>query len=457
MINSLSQLVACCHGRLLGESALFTGICTDSRNLRPGELFVALRGDQFDGHDFAARAQQLGAVGLLVDHPIPEITLPQLIVANTTDAIGQIGVAYRELFKGIVIGVTGSGGKTTVKGMLWQILQHQNSTIASFGNFNNHIGVPLTLFKLAQQKYAVIEMGTSHPGEIDYLSSIVKPDIALVNNIMPAHIGGFGSLAAIAQEKAAIYTRLRANQWAIINADDDFAEQFITQTAHCRQLLFSDNITDPEFSGLAAEQLSIDSTGCYRFQLRYDHESVDVALAVLGKHMVNNALAAASCAFAAGCTLQDISMGLAQFRGEKGRMQALRGLKGSSLVDDSYNANPGSVKAAIDFLVSRSGNRVLVLGDLGELGEEVQNAHIQIGEYAKNKGIEALYTVGEAAALAADSFGESGMSFSDKHALSEALIPCLNDHTTVLIKGSRSAKMEDICERLLAKNGSEQC
>ncbi len=453
----LSEIAQSCIGTVQGANCSITGVSTDTRAIQPGNLFVALRGHQFDGHQFASKAEKSGAQALLVDHVVKGVALPQIVVRDTTLALGQIGRACREQFEGVVIGITGSGGKTTVKGMLNQILQQQGQTLSSFGNFNNHIGVPLTLLKMAKQAFAVVEMGTNHPGEIGYLTSLVQPDIALVNNVMPAHIGGFGSLEAIAQEKSTVYGTLQAQQCAVINADDDFAEYFIDKTKHCQQMMFSRKQMPSSCNGLLAENIHADSSGCYRFQLRYDHESVDVALAVLGDHMVSNALAAAACATVAGCSLQVVSLGLAKFRGEKGRMQAQAGIGGCCVVDDTYNANPGSVKAAIDYLASRPGQRILVLGDLGELGEEAQSAHIQIGEYAKKMSIDALYTVGEAAALAANRFGESGVSFDNKDDLAVDLVHRLNDQTTVLVKGSRSAKMEEVCSKLLDNGENKSC
>lgn len=457
-MKSMSELAAIVNGVLQGQDRPFSGISTDSRRIQAGNVFVALRGEKFDGHEYVGQVEKLGAVAAVVDHYVEGTQLTQIIVADTTKAFGSIGAAYRNQFKGPVIGVTGSGGKTTVKGMLHHILKRQGSTLASQGNFNNQIGVPLTLMELAKQQYAVVEMGTNHPGEIGYLTSLVRPDVALVNNVMPAHIGGFGSLEAIAEEKSEIYSLLTDSQLAVVNMDDQFALRFLDKTRYCRQLLFAVEPEQAEFSGLVAENLHADDTGCFRFQLRNEHDSVDVALAVLGRHMVNNALAAAACAFAIGFSLQDISLGLATYRGEKSRMQPLSGIRGSRIIDDGYNANPGSVRAAIDFLISTHSKTILVLGDLGELGETALEAHKQIGEYAKQKGIDALYAVGEAATLAAKSFGEGGLSFSSKEDLSKHLILHLDSNTTVLVKGSRSAKMEDVCQALLEKTeGANPC
>lgn len=455
-MKSLLDIVAATKGKLIGSDGNYQRICTDSRNLRSGDLFIALRGERFDAHDFLAAAESLGASALVVESASSARTIPQIVVADTTLALGDIARAYRQSFNGQVIGITGSGGKTSVKGMLGEILNSKAAAVVTEKNYNNHIGVPLTLFRLADQKHAVVEMGTSHPGEIAYLTDIVRPDIALVTNIMPAHIGGFGSLEAIAREKSEIYRLLNEQQWAVINADDEFAELF-KQRTNGRLFSFSLAEADRSSADLVAAEIRRGDHGSYRFTIKHGAQSIDVELRVPGKHMVANALAAASCALIAGCDFEEIAVGLNQYSGEKGRMEVKSGWQQSVLIDDSYNANPGSVRAAIDCLAECSGKKILVLGNLGELGEKALDAHKELGEYARHKGIDALYTLGEAAALAAREFGEGGMSYNNKTELVDDLKTVLDEHTTALVKGSRSAHMDQVCDALLAPQGESQC
>lgn len=445
----LMDLIQPLQARLVGTDAEFETLSTDSRQLRSGELFVALRGDRFDGHDFARAAVDRGACAMVVEREIDSANVPQLIVEDSTKALGIIAAIKRQQFHGQLVAVTGSSGKTSVKGLLREIFAAAGTVVATPGNFNNHIGVPLSLMNLSAQQYAVIEIGTNHPGEIGALVRLAQPNIAMVNNVSAAHIGGFGSLAAIAREKGDIYSTLTEQHTAVINLDDQFAPQFIEATKHCRQLGFSLAGIDRHFPSVHARKIALDSAGRASFQLSYAQEEVQVHLLLPGLHNVANALAAAACAIAAGVSLDNIARGLKQFAGEKGRMQILSGPHHCALVDDTYNANPGSVRAAIDYLSERSGTRILVLGDLGELGESGPQIHRDLGTYAAQKNISQLLSHGPLSALASDAFGSGGVNFPNKTALVEALIKQIDANSVVLVKGSRSARMEEVVQRVL--------
>jgi UDP-N-acetylmuramoyl-tripeptide--D-alanyl-D-alanine ligase len=453
----LSSLAPLLNARLVGADKSFVSLSTDSRSLRAGELFVALRGEHFDGHQFLRQAIANGATAVVVDTEQNDIAASQIVVADTCLALGQIAAYNRSLFKGTVIGVTGSSGKTSVKGMLRDILAVAHDVVATPGNFNNQIGVPLSLMQLNQQSHAVIEMGTNHPGEIAYLTDLVLPDVALVNNVMPAHIGGFGTLAAIAEEKSAIYRRLLANQTAVINVDDEFRPLFEAATENAKRMGFSVTDTVTDYPTLRARNIDLSSTSGAAFTLMLDQQVVQVQLMVPGLHSVKNALASAACTYSAGCTFAEIAEGLASFSGVAGRMQRNLGVNDASVIDDTYNANPGSVRAAVDYLSSCAGQRILVLGDLGELGDSAEQAHYDLGVYARQQHIDAVFACGQFAQNTIDGFGAAGPVFATKQAIAEMLLPLMNKNTTVLVKGSRSSRMEDVVEIICRREAIPSC
>lgn len=454
---TLASLAQVLNARLVGDDKPVHSISTDSRKLVDGDVFVALRGEHFDGHDFLPTAVANGAAAVVVDAEQADLAVPQLIVKDTCIALGQIGAQKRKLFKGVVIAVTGSSGKTSVKGMLRDVLSVANDVVVTPGNFNNHIGVPLSLMRLEQQTHAVIEVGTSHPGEIGYLADLVLPDVAVVNNIMAAHIGGFGSLAAIAQEKSALYKNLTEQQCAVINTDDEFCPVFEEKTQHCRRIGFSVSSAEKEYPVLHAKNIRQSNELGMAFDLVFGSESVAVQLRVPGTHSVKNAVAAAACALAVGCPLTQIAQGLTLFCGEAGRMQRKPGLGGGCVIDDTYNANPGSVKAAIEYLSSCGGKRVLVLGDLGELGEIAEQVHQDLGAYARQQRIDAVYAVGRFAKQTAQGAGDCGVAFETKQAMVDELTQILDSNTTVLVKGSRSARMEEVVKQICLDGGKASC
>ncbi len=457
----LSTLTEKNIGRLVGEDCEFERLNTDTRSIEKGDLFVALKGERFDAHDMLGQAAEKGACALVVEQET-SLDVPQLVVDNTTTALGSISAEYRRGFSGKVIAITGSCGKTTLKGMLDAICNESGACMSTRGNFNNHIGVPLTLARLnASFDFAVVEAGTSNPGEIAYLTDLIKPDVAVVTNVMPAHIGGFGSLSAVAKEKSAIYGDERSNAIAVVNLDDKNLNILSAHIAGRRMIGFTlnelGNFADADVSEtVSLVSASVDELGCYSFVAKYrknetDEKTISVSLPVIGMHNIANALAAISAAVTVGISFDHIKQGLEKFTGENGRMQVKRSDSGAIVIDDSYNANPGSVKAAIDAMAGWK-DSILVCGDMAELGEDSLRLHKEVGEYAKSKKIKTVMTVGVDSKALSEAFG-GGEHFSNKAALEEALKPLINEKSLVLIKGSRSAAMETVVRSLTEFGG----
>jgi UDP-N-acetylmuramoyl-tripeptide--D-alanyl-D-alanine ligase len=433
------------NAQLLQGDVSFTRVTTDTRQVQTGDLFVALRGERFDAHNFLTEAAAKGACGLVVEKYHAEIQLPQLVVKDTLLALGQIAAFNRNAFNCPLIAITGSSGKTTVKTMLAGILRECGEVLATQGNLNNHIGVPLTLLQLeAQHRYAVIEMGASGMGEIAYLCELAKPDIAMINNVMPAHIAGFGSIENVAKAKGEIYGGLSASGIAIVNVDENYASQWLAQLDNKKVIRVS--LHDHQADCYAqAIRLATDSVS---FTLVIQQQAIAVQLNTLGEHSVRNALAAAACAFAAGANLEQIQRGLANFSPVSGRMTRHPGYAGSLVIDDSYNANPGSVRAAIDVLAAQPHHTVLVLGDMAELGEDAEQLHADVGAYARARGIKHLFSVGQLSRHASIAFAEGAQHFSQQDELIAALKSIATSETLFLIKGSRSAKTDLIVRAL---------
>ena len=438
-------------GRLIGDNPTFNGVSTDSRKIARGELFIALRGENFDGHEFLDSAKANGAVAAVVNadaaDTLERIGLPLLVVTDTRLALGALAIDWRARFNLPVIAVTGSNGKTTTKEMITSIMKAAfgDTVLATQGNFNNDIGLPLTLLKLnASHRAAVIEMGMNHPGEIAYLTRIARPTVAVVTNAQRAHLAGMGTLETIATEKGSVFMGLSKPGVAVINVDDDWADLWRAQAANREVMTFSfEQPADVSgsFQGHGLEnQLSISAKG----------ETVLVALALPGAHNARNALGAATAALAAGVALSAVRDGLLAFRGIKGRLQRRSGLNGATLLDDTYNANPDSVRAGIDALAATVGKKILVLGDMGEIGEMTGQFHDEIGGYAKSQGVDMLLAFGESSALAAHNFGAGGQHFKKIENLIEVLSNELTTETTVLIKGSRFMRMERVADAVSA-------
>jgi UDP-N-acetylmuramoyl-tripeptide--D-alanyl-D-alanine ligase len=438
---SLAEAAGVCAGRTSGDAVRFDAVSTDSRSIERGALFVALRGERFDGHDFLGAAAARGAAAAMVDGeyrgPFP---LPVLIVHDTKRALGELARHWRARFSPALAAITGSNGKTTVKEMLAAILRThagEPAVLATTGNFNNDIGVPLTLLRLRREhRWCAIELGMNHRGEIAYLAAIAAPTVALVNNAQREHLEFMGSVEEVAAENATVYDALPANGVAVVNADDDHAA-FFRERAGARPVV--------DF-GLAAAQVSgrCEQKGLSsELRLRTPQGEASATLAIPGLHNVRNALAAAACAHGAGISASTIAAGLSAFRPYTGRLQVKRARSGATVIDDSYNANPDSVRAAIDVLAACPAPTVLVLGDMGEVGPHGPAFHREIGAYARSKGVARLLALGEAAAHAASAFGPGAEHFSDVDALVAAI-----DGRTVLVKGSRFMRMERVVAAL---------
>jgi len=426
----------------------YSGVAIDSRAVAAGELFIAVVGERLDGHDFTSDAS-LRAAALVVDSPQPESPLLQWVVEDTTVALGQLAGLEREQFNYPVIALTGSSGKSSVKEFCAAILSLSAPTLATAGNLNNQFGAPLTLLGLSPaHRFAVIELGASRPGDIESLAALANADVVLVNNIQPAHIEGFGSLAAIAQEKSAIYRQLSTAGTAVVNLDEPFAAGWLRELGQQRVVSFSRNNPSADFS---AADIELVANGCAQFTLVNAAGKVAVALRSPGLHQVSNALAAAALASAAGCSLELIGRGLSGAQMLPGRLTVEVLSERVTLIDDSYNANPGSVAAAIDLLAAMDGLRFLVLGDMAELGDSAVQWHQQIGRYAAQQAIDGLFAVGELSALAARE-ADGTPCASQAECLQELLaIVAQASAVTILVKGSRSAGMDKLCAQLRAE------
>ncbi len=422
-----------------GDDVGFHGLATDSRTLNQGALFVALHGPSFDGHDFIDMALNRGATAVMVDKEISP-PCPSLKVADTRIALGQIVAAWRQQFSIPLVAVTGSNGKTTVKEMLAHILGQVGETLSTTGNLNNDIGLPLSLSRLGgQHRFVVLEMGANHEGEIDALTIIAAPTVALITQCAPAHLEGFGSVDAVARAKGEIFLALGDRATAVINNSDAYAEQW-REMANGHDII-SFAIDTP--ADVYAENVITGSDGC-SFVLCLPDDRVEVKIQLLGRHNVMNALAAAACAHAVGVDSVHIATGLAAMQAVPGRLQCRQTPEGTCLIDDSYNANPGSLRAAIQVLSDWDGECWMVLGDMGELGDNAAQLHAEIGELARAGGVTRLYSLGDLAAEAASAFGDGARVFSDIDMLTSELKEDANDSVCILVKGSRSMHLERV-------------
>ena len=430
-------------GHVVGDDAVFEQVVTDTRDLHGGELFIALQGEHFDGQDFAQDAKRSGAVAVMANRQL-EVDLPTLVVADTTRSLGQLAAYWRQQFEIPVIGVTGSNGKTTVREMIARILESDGPTLAAKGNFNNHIGLPLTLLKLRDfHRYSVVEMGMNCPREIGYLARIAKPTVAVITNAASAHLEGLGDVTGVARAKAEVFLGLQRSGTAVINADDRFAAYWLARGRRHRTVTFGlENQAD-----VSGEVESSDDA--IQLEIRLPEESLEVTLNLLGWHNARNALAAAAAAWSVGCGAEQIKEGLEQVQPVDGRLQPRQGRRQAHVIDDSYNANPASLHCAIQVLARKTGLRILVIGDMAELGSEAESFHRAAGQYAREKGIDQLLTTGTLASLTAEEFGIGASHYDNCDALSEALSDLLGPQVNVLVKGSRGARMERVVEALI--------
>lgn len=443
---ALSDIATVLHGTLQGEDVTVTSVDTDSRRAQPGQLFIALPGEKFDGHDFLSQVAAQGAVAALVSRPV-DSPLPTVRVKDTRLALGQLASWWRQQWALPLIAVTGSNGKTTTKEMIAAILQvhsgRADAVLATAGNFNNDIGMPLTLLRLRPtHRHAVIEMGMNHLGEIDYLTRLACPDVAVINNAGTAHIGELGSRENIAKAKGEIFAGLRSDGVAVINADSAFADYWRGLNAARRVVTFGMDAN----ADVRGEMLDAASS----FKLHYQHQTVPVTLAVPGVHNVMNALAAAATTLAAGVSLAEVGLGLQQFAGVNGRLQQKTAANGAVVIDDTYNANPDSMRAALEVLKNTGQNTLFVMGDMGELGADAEDMHAQIGRYAKTCGVHKLYALGKFTQAAVQAFGQPAQHFATLAALLAALQAEMQADDVVLVKGSRFMQMERVVNALVA-------
>lgn len=436
-----SEIAQALNGRLIGTDGLYEFISTDTRNIQAGSLFVALKGDRFDAHAFLDQAVAKGAAALMVSSAA-NLAVPQIIVNDTRKALGDLARLWRRQFSIPIIAVTGSNGKTTVKEMLAAILSQLGETLATEGNLNNDIGVPLTLLRLRSHHcYAVIEMGASHAGEIKYLSSIAQPQTALITNAGPAHLEGFGSMQAVAAAKAEIYSAVPETGQAIVNTDDAFASYWRDQTRHCQRVEFGfSSNADVRGDWFPQENL---------LHIETRLGACDIRMPLFGHHNACNALAAAAAALSVGVGPQEIRQGLEAMQPVQGRLYPRQGLLGMEILDDSYNANPGSLKAALQVLCSLPGRAWLVMGDMAELGEDAKRFHYEMGALAKQSGVERLYALGKLAAEAVTAFGRNARLFDNVDELVVAICEQADAKVNLLVKGSRTMHMERVVAKLL--------
>lgn len=446
----LSEAAKALDAKHLGADVEFLSVGSDSRNISGGQLFVALQGENFDGNAFAAEAIKKGATAVMLSDTSLAVA-PALIVPDTRLALGELAKYWRDKFNTPLVAITGSNGKTTTKEMLTAILsvasQGKDRVHATYGNLNNDIGLPLTLLKMnASHKYVVLEMGMNHLGEIEYLTHIAQPDIAVINNAGTAHIGELGSRENIAKAKGEIFSGLKHGGIAVINADNDFSTYWQSLNTQRNVVKFGlknnadVTATYQDVNGRSSVNL-ITPNGKVSFDLR-----------VQGEHNISNALAASAAAYALGVSNVDIATGLEEFSGVHGRLQIRAGLHGAVIIDDTYNANPDSMKAAIGVLAKQDGEKILVLGDMGELGPNAKSMHAEIGAYAKAAGIETLYCLGQLSREMVKAFGAGAQHFNAPEEIAAKLLPKLVSDTKVLIKGSRFMKMERVVDLLIVNN-----
>jgi UDP-N-acetylmuramoyl-tripeptide--D-alanyl-D-alanine ligase len=448
----LSELAQAVAGQVIGADVKCSGVSTDTRTLAPGDLFVALPGDNFDGHNYLDTARQLGAAAALVQRPV-DVALPQLQVADTQQGLGYIGGWNRDQFSAPLIAITGSSGKTTVKNMVNAVLSQRGKTLATEGNFNNEIGVPLTLLRLTPEyQYAVVEMGAAAQGDIRWLCEIGKPTVSILLNAMPAHLQGFGSVEGVAQAKGEIFDGLDEQGIAIINADQTFAEQWRQRATPARILDFglhtaaAVTATDIESLGIAGS----------RFRAITPVGEMTMTIAIGGVHNVANALAAVCAGLACELSLAEIAAGLATVAATPGRLSVRQAQGGATVIDDCYNANPGSVRAALTLLADCGGRRIAVLGTMKELGDDSELLHREVGEFAAQCGIDVLWGVGDELRATVAGFGQGGRHFGDMDELRAALGEIDEDGNQVLVKGSRGAGMERVVSTLCSTDNEAE-
>lgn len=433
-----------------GEDSDFQTISIDTRTMLVGSLFIAILGKNFDGHDFVIEAQQKGAAAVIVNRDFDAQSLPKdfpvIFVQDTRWALGQLAKFHREQFKFPVIAVTGSCGKTTTKTMIAQILSRSGKVLSAEGSLNNDIGVPLTLLRLtAEHEYAVIELGANHPGEIAYLTQLVQPKVAVITNAGPCHLDGFIDIPGVAKAKGEIYQGLSVDGIAVINADDEYRNYWRSLVGKNQLIYFGNG----KVAGISVHNIKFAEGGCSSFILKTPLGETDISLQLMGEHNITNAMAAAAAAYAVGASLAAIKAGLEMTVPSAKRLIKREGQCGAQIIDDTYNANPSALLAVLKVLVRISGEKVLVLGDMAELGENALEYHAMIGKEARLAGIDQLYACGRFSQAAVAAFGERGHFFQTQAELVDRLKTILHPGMSVLVKGSRMARMENVVNALV--------
>ena len=448
----LSVAAKAMRGELHGNDIAFKGVSTDTRTIQPGELFVALRGERHDAHDYLNEAA--GAVALVVSRPVGT-ALPYILVDDTRLALGRLAHHWRMQHQIPVIAVTGSNGKTTTKEMMAAILNTVAPTLATRGNLNNDIGVPLTLMRLgAEHRYAVIEMGANHAGEIAYTSGLARADVAVITNAAAAHLEGFGSLDGVARAKGEIYQSLGAAGVAVINADDRYVAYWRGVVGERRRIMFGFGAEADVRTSAESVRVHIGDSLQTRFVMTTPRGDIDVQLPLCGKHNVINALAATAATLTLGVAPADIARGLGGMQPVPGRLNLKHGPRGMRVIDDTYNANPDSLAAALEVLAQAPGEKVLALGDMGELGANEAELHARAGAQARELGIARLYATGELSKHAVAAFGAGARHCGTHEELVATLAAEMPDGATVLVKGSRRSRMERVVEGLTGEGRS---
>ena len=443
MIATLRQAADSMHGVLQGDDRPFDGVSTDTRTIREGELFFALQGPNFDGRDYVRVAREAGAAGAVVGKQVSE-DVAQITVDDAKAALGRFGAAWRDQHDATVIGVTGSNGKTTLKELIAACLSRKAPTLATHGNLNNDIGMPLMLARIdATHRYAVLEMGANHAGEIAYLTALASPDVVVITNAAAAHLEGFGSVDGVARAKGEILLGEKRPRAAVLNADDRYFDLWASQVSDTRCISFG----FVESADVRADNI-VAAANNTTFTLHVESDSADVVLPLVGIHNVRNACAAAAVAHALDIDIDDIRAALESVNPVAGRLQPVRGLNDATLFDDSYNANPLSVVAAAEFLAALPGESWLVLGDMKELGDDAAELHREVGEAVRASGVNRLLAYGDLAASAAEGFGEHARWFASLETLVDELSKEMRSDVTVLVKGSRSMRMERVVDAL---------
>jgi UDP-N-acetylmuramoyl-tripeptide--D-alanyl-D-alanine ligase len=458
---SLATLAALLAGKLcepatLAETLAATTFSINTRTLQAGDVYIAIKGPVYDGHDFIEQAIQAGALAVIAQRPVSS-TVPVIIVNDTRQALAQLAAAWRQHANALIVGVTGSNGKTTVKEMLAAILAVKAPVLYTQGNLNNEIGVPLTLLRLQEaHRFAVIEMGANHVGEIAYTSACAQPDIVVINNVGDAHLEGFGSIDGVARAKGEIIASLKATGVAILNRDDRFYDDWLKLAGNHKSSSFGVN-ANADFRAEAITTGMLAQAFNTQFTLVTPTDRLRITLHLAGQHNVLNALAASAAASALGIPLEQIQQGLASMQPVKGRMQPLAGQQGNVLIDDTYNANPSSLKAALEVLAACDGERWLALGAFGELGPDSLKLHADLAVLIKNSGVTRLFATGADTQATVNAFGAGATYFAAQEDLINTLKQALSPNITLLIKGSRAQRMENVAIALMDSTGKQSC